>query len=465
MKFITRLRVWFRQWRRRKAFTKQKADLREFVYLDEVSVYSLIASRLGPIAAEFTETQTESLQGEVGGSLGAGLSNTKAEVSSRALSGQTHGSQVLRKSTVQATFKELYEYELERDTFVMKPLAEDLELPRIRSIEELIQSIPSLVFDGWIVDPGKLKRGQLLEAEIQLESEAIYQVSTMVSSLSDIILEDPKLFGDNLSNQLLQMESIGRILEKLLVGLVPIRGQVIDYCIAEFEEKAWIVHNKLFKELPESEMPSTRLLYVVGVAEQSLFWKDIRRILFSKARFRVLCRMAQDGLRDSWTPVKLAHVLEALAPELANQINIAGSNTFANLSKAGKFTTIREQKQRSMYNALIGYATLLADHYSLALTSQDTEIISQLADQNSDFNNSQKDRREAFGEIAKFLHERFDLKREPDIFADYRVKALSDAGLDFSGQVLPLIAQKGNTSTNIAVNERFIDTEFIAIYW
>jgi hypothetical protein len=47
----------FRQWRRRWAAKNEKGMLREFVYLDEVSVYSLIASRLGPIAAEFTDTQ------------------------------------------------------------------------------------------------------------------------------------------------------------------------------------------------------------------------------------------------------------------------------------------------------------------------------------------------------------------------------------------------------------------------
>src|SRR3712207_8144694 len=51
---ITRLRIWFRRRRLKRAAKKQQvAPLREFVYLDEVSVYSLNASRLGSIAAEF----------------------------------------------------------------------------------------------------------------------------------------------------------------------------------------------------------------------------------------------------------------------------------------------------------------------------------------------------------------------------------------------------------------------------
>ena len=79
MNLIIRLRVWFRQWRRKRASKGQKTPLREFVYLDEVSVYSLNASRLGSIAAEFTETQTVSLRDEIGSSLGASLGAAKAD--------------------------------------------------------------------------------------------------------------------------------------------------------------------------------------------------------------------------------------------------------------------------------------------------------------------------------------------------------------------------------------------------
>lgn len=71
-----------------------ETPLRQFVYLDEVSVYSLIASRFGPIAAEFTEKQTASLQTEIKPSLGAGSGVAKAGVDSRLTTGQTQESQV-----------------------------------------------------------------------------------------------------------------------------------------------------------------------------------------------------------------------------------------------------------------------------------------------------------------------------------------------------------------------------------
>jgi hypothetical protein len=61
-------------------------------------VYSLVASRLGPIAAEFTETETRSLQSELSGSVGANAGIAKSEVSSRMQAAESQGSQVLRKS-------------------------------------------------------------------------------------------------------------------------------------------------------------------------------------------------------------------------------------------------------------------------------------------------------------------------------------------------------------------------------
>ena len=79
-------------------------------------------------------------------------------------------------------------------------------------------------------------------------------------------------------------------------------------------EKEWLVHRRVLNQLSEDDTLQRRPVYIVGVAEQSLFWKDIRRVLFSGSRFRVLCRVAQDGIQESWTPVKLAHVLDAVLP-------------------------------------------------------------------------------------------------------------------------------------------------------
>ena len=446
-RLITRFRGWFRRWRRKQASKRQKATLREFVYLDEVSIYSLIASRLGPIATEFTETETASLKVEVASSIGGGVDI---------------GSQVLRKSIVQTTFKELYE--LEMDSFAIRPIYEQLKPPKMYNLNDLMAATETLITDGWIVDPEKLARGQLLEVEVQLEAEDIFRVSAVVSALLEIIEEDSEMFGLAPYDKLIQVKSANRILGKLLADLVPVRGHATDYEVVEFGEKEWIVHRRLLNELPATELPPTRPLCVVGVAEESLFWKDIRRVLFSRARFRVLCRIAQDGLQDSWTPVKLAHVLASVAPGLGNQINIAGSSVLASMVRASKTNQSVERKRQLMRCALVTYAKLLADHYDRSITAQDLSEAGLPSEQHCKSFGSQKERREAFDAIATFLLDRFGLERETLIVAQYRAVALNDAGLDFSGQPMPLVASDDVPSAAPS-EERFLDSEFVAIYW
>jgi hypothetical protein len=261
------------------------------------------------------------------------------------------------------------------------------------------------------------------------------------------------------------VKSVGRILEKMLVGLVPVRGHVTDYAVVEFGEKEWIVHRKLLNELPETELPPKRPLYVVGVAEQSLFWKDVRRILFSKARFRVLCRLGQDGIQDSWTPVKLAHVLDVVVPGLRSQIDILGSGVLASMVKATKTSQSTDRRRHLMHNALVGYATLLAEHYGHSITVQDLSEVGLPSEQQCNSFGSQKERREAFDAIATFLLNRFDLEREPLTVAQYRTVALADAGLDISGQSMPLVVSADVPSIDAPFEDRFLDSEFVAIYW
>ena len=118
------LRAWWRSWRRkrriRRAAKAPQSPLREFVYLDETSVCSLVAARVGSIADTLTATQSESLQSEVSASVGVS-SGLKAGLDSRVTGGQSRSSQILRKTVIQSTFKELHD--MEKDRLVVKPTA------------------------------------------------------------------------------------------------------------------------------------------------------------------------------------------------------------------------------------------------------------------------------------------------------------------------------------------------------
>lgn len=462
MKIAARFRRWLRRRQREQVAKRRKAALREFVYLDEVSVYSLLASRLGPIAAEFTETQTASLQSEIGSSLHAGAGIAKAEVDSRVLSRQSQGTQVLRKSIVQTTFKELYE--LEAKSLAMRPMPDELEPPDIGSLKELVPVEEVLAADGWIVDPETLGRGKLVELEVRLEAEAIFRVSAVTSTILEILEQNRDILGVDNLDELIQMKSVNRILEELLVGLVPIRGLAADYGVVELQDKEWIVHRELLNRLPPEDPPLVRPLYVVGVAEQSLFWKDIRRVLFSNADFRVLTRISQNGLQDSWTPVKLADVLGSVMPSLADRIDAVGSEAIESMIEASKSGRSLQRSQQRMRRALFVYAELLAEHYGYHIARQDLSQAGLPSAQHCASSDTVSGRRRAFDAIAAFVLDRFDLEREPLVVARYRDVALRDVGIGLSGQATSVMSSE-DSAPSPSRDERFLDSEFVAIYW
>lgn len=482
MRLFTRLRVWWRRRRLRAEAKKQQAPpLREFVYLDEVSVYSLNASRLGSVAADFTETRSSSLHSEVGASLGAGAPGAgTAGLNSRLLSGQSRESQATRTATVQSAFKEFYEFELELNSFAMRPVPEGRKPPEVRGAGTLAAQTRKAAPDGWVVDPGALRRGRLVEAEVELKADATFRTSAVIAAMVGIVESEPGMFGDAVKDGLAQGKAILRVLEELLAGLVPLRGRVVDHEVVEIEGREWIVHRRLLDQLAGADRPATRPLYVVGVAEQGLFWKDLRRVLFSGARFRVLVRIAEDGLRNTWTPVKLAHVIEPVAPDLARQLNGFGPEMIAAMSDGAAETDPgADLQQRLGQRALVAYAERLAARNGHELDAADLRELEPIAEENGASFDTAPRRQQAFGEISSFLHGRFDWPADPEAEAECRGAALRESGLDPFGQPAlpaaadgipaappaPVHSHQSAVPATSDTNERYLDSEVVAIYW
>lgn len=457
-----RIRAWLRRYRRRTA-AKKLSVLREFVYLDEVSVYSLIASRLGPVAAEFTDSQRTTLQDEVASSTSAGIAVVRGSMNTRTSEVQVTGSQVLRKSLVQTTFKELYE--LEESSLAIRPIDEAVSPPSVASLslDELLSS--SETEAGWLVDLDTMRRGRLFDVEVELEADPVFKVNAVASALISITEgSSPELFGWTDLGALSQVQALDRVFEKLLVGLVPIRGRLVDYKIVHHKEREWLVHRRLLEQLEDQEI-ATRTAQVVGVAEHSLFWKDIRRVLFSGSKYRVLCRMTNNGVQDSWAPVKLAEVFSAVAPELGRTIDDAVRHAAQALSKSQPADRATEQRRVFFNNALKHYAEMLAEDHELGVDPQRAARIAAIADRYSSRMETLSRRREAFQAVTAALREHSEFQPNHVTEARFRAAALLDVGIGLDGQ--PSALGPPPTAPTICPpdKEGFLDSEFVAIYW
>lgn len=461
MNLIRRIKVWWRGLRRRRAAGKKKAPLREFVYLDEVSVYSLLASRLGPIATEFTETETATLQGEVSSAVGASSGIAKAEVGSRIGSGHTTGTQVVRKSVVQTAFKELYE--LEEHDLVLRPRMESELPPPPSDWDALPQAGVEEPLSAFVLSSETMRRGFLFEAEVELSADPVFQISTVVSSLLELFNESPELFGPEILEDISTASSVGRVLEKMLVGLVPLRGRVLDYEVLELGGTEWIAHRSLASELSAREGIVRRDLFIVGVAEEALFWKDIRRVLFSKSQFRVLCRIGKNGLRESWTPVKLADVLAEVSPDIGAQLDHASSTAIGLMQKTGAGKTNDSKRIRRMEAALVRYGCALAKHHGEIIPYEELEAEAEEPAAERDFLDIQS-RRHAFAAITKYVDNLLGVTTDPLTAAHLREAALIGVGFSLDGKFTA-----GSTAQlqggKIDDDARYLDSEIVAIYW
>lgn len=355
MSIKNRFRNWRRKLRWRRVARKHSEPLREFVYLDEISIYSLMASQVGPIVTELTDTEASSLQSEAAITGGGNIGAAKLESRSALQVAESQSRQVLRKSIVQTTFKEFYD--LKREAIALRP--QDVQNPDISSRGELEQ----LATEGgneFLLDARHLHRGGLIEVEVALEAEAIFQAGEAITSILEVIQDDPQVFGITEPAQLAEVRSVSRVLERLRAGLVPIRGTAPDLVIVELQGHEWVAHRSVLENV-QDEPVTTMPLHVVGVAEQGLFWKDLRRVLFANSNFRLLGRLGRSGLHQSWTPVKLVDVLDKIVPDFKTMMDKVNSELLPSMTGAAVTPQSDPNRERAAA-ALERFATDLVEH-------------------------------------------------------------------------------------------------------
>jgi hypothetical protein len=451
----------YQRWRYNRRWKRAERDLagplREFVYLDEVSVYSLMASKVGLIVTELTETQATSLQSEVTGSVSGTTGFAKAEMGSRIQAGEARGSQVLRKAIIQTTFKQLYDSAAE--SLALRPLDATLPKPSVHTLDDVRRVALEDPDQNWVIAPDRLRRGALVEMTVRLEAEPIFHAGTVISGVLELVQDDPTAFGITDLDELAQVRALSRIVEKLLAGLVPLRGRGIDYEVIEIGGSEWLVHSTLLDQLVER--PSeTRPLYLVGVAEQSLFWKDVRRVLFSGSSYRVMARLTHDDVRQTWTPVKLVDVLRDVIPDFAVLMDNMNRGVLSAMTSAVSGSDDVPKTSR-IRDAVVMYAELLAERTETRISEDELEAAGLLDMAETSMGLAVREWREIFAPIASYVQERTGQEIDRNFAADCRVAAMTRAQLQVAAQTETSVPATDPGTTN----DRYLDTEIVAIYW
>lgn len=445
MNFRGRIAARRRRRRREKAARANRAaPLREFVYLDDMSVFSLLASRIGPIATEFTDSESRSLSGEVRGKVGASAGIVSAGSSSRVSSSTSSSSQVVRKSIVESSFKELHGYVRhalaigEEDAAAKIPTSIDFQ-----HLDKFSAQHPELV-----VPFERLQRGELIELEVELSADDTFRMGAIFAELMSFLDDAPQLESE--VEGIDDAISGGKILDRLLAGLVPIRGRAVNYAVLDSGGMGYVVHADLIPQAKSAGL-DVRELMIVGVAETEFFWRDLRRVLFNNSSFTVLSRVSRTGVNSDWTPVKLLDIIGDFAPDL--KVSIDSLPEMLQPTEPDLLTPGEGQ----VATMLLAFAYGLAAHFGKSIDPDwlKAQVLGMepLPDE-GDF----VEIRMLFSRLSSVLAEHLGFEVHRDLVAELRSEILTDHAT---------AADQATSSQKHAAtaSRQFLDCEFVAIYW
>lgn len=183
----------------------------------------------------------------------------------------------------------------------------------------------------------------------------------------------------------------------------------------------------------------------------------VRRVLFSGSEYRVLARLNRDGLQTKWTPVKLVDVLAGVVPDFAEVMDTLNRGVLATIS--GAVAAQESSVGQRVRAAVVAYGEMLGERLGLDVTADRLDAEGLLANAGPE-NVSVREWREVFAPVTDFVAREAGTTIDREIAADYRVAAVTKAGLlEPAAPTFELEIERPDSA------ERFLDCEVIAVYW
>lgn len=437
---------WFRQHILKHSLPTDRRELREFIYLDEVSLRSLLSSQTG----EMTESKSEQNQSNwsAESTLLSSLGNDsvgKVQGTSRFQTGNSSAVQTSRKATVQSWFRELHE---------MSRLRLISQVENVRPVRNAKRIIGSR--NTSIAAPADcLVRGKLIEMRVRLTADPIFQMGTMMHEFEAMAGDVPPEMLKGVSG-LSEAAMWNKVLDRFLAGLIPVRSEAIDYVVVQIDSDEYVVHKNALSDLDLPTLP----LYITGVTEHVAYWKDIRRVLFSGSEFTIMGRVARDNLHESWSPVKLTDLFASVAPDLNAQMADA-----ARFIRPQNRPPSVPQSDGRMVSALRAYKKGMLVHKNKVLTAEQDARVERIIEAHHNQISTVEQQRSAFDAVRREVQSVAKVRVRPDTDIGLREEAREKSGLPYFPLTETIAKPVAVVDAPHRPRERILDVEVVAIYW
>lgn len=438
-------------------------QLREFVYLDEVSVVSLSSSLRGALAEEITDSESSTLKTDSRLELGARVPYLKSKTGYGAEFSSSEGRQILRKSTIQSKYKDLmgdlsnrlktlhYSQEIVAPSNASKLLAEIKEWKPGDSV-------------GWLRSTDDFVRGDLVEFEVELAADMVYGAGLTLSSMAGVLKRIGQVDQSGLDEATInQLQVLSEVLTQLLIGLIPVKSKVVGWKVLEYEKRLFLVTDDVAFKLSNSKKVIISSLFITGVLEETLFWKDVRQVLFNNHRMKVLCRITE-SISKEWNPIKMFDVLMSILPSMPDELAPLASGKWLQDSFAQGTTRQKDDSGILVLNSeeiVQKYIDIVSAEEKLEIPSEKKGLLiaAGLAVAGDDTYTSQVN---ILKSVDKVMKEELSTDIDGDRLVKYRALAMSSSKAGDSEDVLRKIEEYVEKETG---KEYYINSEIISIYW
>ncbi|RLM33028.1 hypothetical protein DVK01_19120 [Haloarcula sp. Atlit-120R] len=336
--------------------------LREFIYLDETSVVSLLASLEGEIT-ESLITRSESVNRELGKSnKGLSYKGTGYNRTNESETLERSGSETIQRSVIQSRFDELYEA---RQNQLLLPSEGGLKLEDV-SRSEIIE------LDGYVNVAESYRVFKILE----YLTDTFEDIEELEESIEDIPREE--------------LDAVSGFLSSLYGDQVPVKIDAANYRIVEGHIQH--IHNL---DSAEEGKP----ISIVAYLNRDSLWDDPLTVFSDNTEFTIYGRVISNEV--DWTPLRLTRVLEDHFPDQARQVNMALKTALLNLEKEGGKSEVSIDVEKNLEELLSDLQSGLETRgYSL----EDSDL-STFASDDVTANSEFEDYTEARDEIEHVLEE------------------------------------------------------------
>lgn len=399
---------------------EEDLPLREFIYLDEVSVISLLASLTREVTQVRTDTDMTEDQKRWKFGLKTALSyvpfvNGSGSASRETVSIDRDTEEVVRRSEIQSKFDELYS--------------------ETRPHLELNQENTSAG-----VRASELTEGGVMEVDVEFSGHELFHYYKAFQYLIDVA-EEAEYELDNQERQVVEL------MGSLFGEQIPVVGRLLSYKLVEGQIRD-------SKEVTDESRAED--LWIVGTLDPEMLRKEPSQFLYEDNTFTAYVRVSEARIQEDWDPLKLTRVIRSISQPIGDQLSDVIDAGFAQAKEEFNTANLEDEDLGgAVKDSHDEYFDLIEDDGDLCLPEDRRGELLASAYQEVITHPGESDYELEVGllrEVTGLVEEQEDVKLNRDELAQQRSELLDDR-------------PSGGNSDSDSSDRNYLEVSFVAVYW